>query len=69
MTDQIRPFDGQALTYTMRETCAPDAEYQSQFYDADDAAAGFLRACTEVHSVELRDPAGTVIAAFARGCA
>lgn len=64
---QLRPFDGHAVTYTLREIHSPACEYVSQHPDADSAAGAYLRACDEAQTVELRDPAGSVIAAYARG--
>lgn len=69
MTHQIRPFDQQAASYTLRELHIPYTEFKSIYPNAEAAALGFLRACNEAQSAELRDPSGTVIAAFARGVA
>lgn len=66
MIDQLRPFDGQALSYTLREI-NPGGEYQSQYVNADAAACAFIDACADAHSVELRGPDGDIVAAFARG--
>lgn len=67
MTDHLRPFDGQSLTYTLRELHPAGAEYQSQFHDPDAAALAFVRACAQAQSAELRDHDGEIVAAYAGG--
>ncbi len=53
---KLRPFDGTAVTFTMREIHAPAREFKSQYHDAEEAAGAFLDACATASSVELRDP-------------
>jgi hypothetical protein len=62
----LRPFDGHAVVFTMREIHAPaNGEFLSQYRDAETAAHAFLDACGTASSVELRDPEGKIIAAYA----
>lgn len=62
----LRPFDGHAVTFTLREIHAPSsAEFKSLYHDAEEASGAFLDACAQASSVDLRDPEGKIIAAYA----
>ena len=39
---KLRPFDGTAVTFTMREIHAPAREFKSQYHDAEEAAGACL---------------------------